>query len=230
MERHIAEKVWWHLEWLMRDYAALRDEFLLTARLPGAAPCDGRFSWKFSHFRRQCLALAENNDDRYEHPRLWSPPFYCGGPQGYRLRCCVRPNHNFPRAIDERWTTIFLTCEKGEFDCFLKWPFCTSATISVIHPTGSSVPPLSKTAGSSCGFARPQEPTALSFEPALQISWPLSLLAGNGYLQEDALYVQIECFGGTPKRQSDSGRERERKRGGRRRQRVAAKDGERQKR
>lgn len=92
----------------------------LTMSVQQSPPLDGRLVWR---------VMIPAGD--YFGVRLQSPPFYTGV-AGYKM--CIRAIFRAGTAGNELRLSLYFTIMRGEFDCFLTWPFSSKVSFILVDP------------------------------------------------------------------------------------------------
>ena len=148
----------------------------------------GKLVWKISDVCRKC-AEARGNPELF----LSSPPFYTSH-GGYQVR--VRLYMNGHGCEWNSHLSFFFVLMKGDFDAILEWPFSHRVEFRVMGQANRrgddvTVPFLPDL--QSASFAQPVGGMNVPYG-VRQNAFPLGILARDGYVHEDTMFVKVTVF------------------------------------
>uniref|UniRef100_A0A8C4WSU8 MATH domain-containing protein n=1 Tax=Gopherus evgoodei TaxID=1825980 RepID=A0A8C4WSU8_9SAUR len=145
---------------------------------------NGQFLWRLPDIgRKMQQALSRQT------PALTSPPFYTGR-YGYKL--CLKVYLNGDGTGAGTHISLFLVLMRGEYDCWLKWPFHHKVTFTLLDQVGERhVSSSFRPSEASSSFQRPVSNCNIAsgvpeFFPLCQLQAPEAT-----YIHEDTLAFKV---------------------------------------
>ena len=148
----------------------------------------GMLVWKISDVCRKC-AEARGNPELF----LLSPPFYSTH-GGYKV--CIRLYMNGHGPERNSHLSFFFVVMKGDYDAILEWPFSHRVELKVIgqgNSRGDDVKVSFLPDSQSPSFAKPVGGMNIP-HGVPQNAFPLDILARDGYLHDDTMFVKVTVF------------------------------------